>query len=351
MIYSELGQTGIKVSRICLGTMTWGRQNTQDEAFEQMDYARDQGVNFFDTAELYPVPPAAETYATTETIIGNWLKKRRSRDRVIIASKIACRNAKDQNPPVDYMRPGGMKLNKSNISKAIDESLRRLQTDYIDLYQVHWPERPANFFGRMNYVHDSEADWTPLEETLSALTDAQKAGKIRAVGVSNETPWGLMKYLDIADRLGLARVASVQNPYNLLNRTYEIGMAEASIRENCGLLAYSPLAFGVLSGKYRGGARPENARLTLFPYFDRYLKDLCAKSVDEYAAVSARYDLNLTSMALAFVNRQPFLTANIIGATTMAQLKENIAAIDITLSDEVLADIEAVHTAIPNPAP
>lgn len=351
MIYNQLGRTGIEVSRICLGTMTWGRQNTQEDAFEQMDYARDQGVNFFDTAELYSVPPSEETYGATETMIGNWFKARGGRDRVILASKIACKNANGQNPPVDYMRPGAMKLDKANITAAIDASLRRLQTDYIDLYQIHWPERPANFFGRLNYVHDDQADWTPLAETLSALADAQKAGKIRAVGLSNETPWGVMKYLEIADRLGLPRVASVQNPYNLLNRSYEVGLAEASIREDCGLLAYSPLAFGVLSGKYRGGARPKNCRLTLFPYFDRYLKDLCTKAVDEYAGISQRHDLNLTSMAQAFVNRQPFLTSNIIGATTMDQLKENIASIDVALSDEVLAEIEDVHNQIPNPAP
>ncbi|MEG3616879.1 NADP(H)-dependent aldo-keto reductase [Magnetovibrio sp. PR-2] len=351
MKYSALGKTGLDVSRICLGTMTWGRQNTQDDAFEQMDYALAQGVNFFDTAELYSVPPTAETYGATETIIGNWLKARGGRDKVVLATKIACKNANGQNPPVDYMRPGSMRLDKANISKAIDESLRRLQTDYIDLYQIHWPERPANFFGRLNYEHSDQADWTPLEETLSALSDAHKAGKIRAVGVSNETPWGVMKYVELSERLGLPRVASVQNPYNLLNRTYEVGLAEVSVREQCGLLAYSPLAFGVLSGKYLRGARPEGARLTLFPYFDRYLRDLCASAVESYAAVSQKFDLNLATMALAFINRQPFLTSNIVGATTMEQLKENIASIDVELSDEILAEIEVVHTAIPNPAP
>ena len=226
MKYNVLGKTGLDVSRICLGTMTFGRQNTQEDAFEQLDYALGEGVNFIDTAELYPVPAQAQTYGGTETIIGNWFKARGGRDKVIVATKIACKNAKGQNPPVDYMRPGTMKLDKSNILKAIDSSLKRLQTDYIDLYQLHWPERPTNFFGRLGYEHDPAADWTPLEETLSALADAQKDGKIRAVGLSNETPWGVMKFLELADRLGLPRVASVQNPYNLLNRTYEVGLAE-----------------------------------------------------------------------------------------------------------------------------
>lgn len=351
MIYNELGRTGLSVSQICLGTMTWGAQNTPEEAFEQMDYAIDQGLNFFDTAEVYSVPGGADTYGLTETIIGNWLKAQGNRDKVIIATKIACKNAVGHNPPVDYVRPGAMKFDKANITAAIDGSLRRLQTDYIDLYQLHWPERPANFFGQLDYVHNPVADWTPLEETLSILADEVKAGKIRAVGLSNETPWGVMKFLELSNRLGLPRIASVENPYNLLNRTYEIGLAEISMREGCGLVAYSPLAFGVLSGKYRGGALPEGARLTQFPFFDRYSNDLCAKAAEAYAAISARHDLSLASLALAFINKQPFVTSNIVGATGIEQLKENIASIHVNLSDEILAEIDAVHRAIPNPGP
>lgn len=351
MIYNELSLTGLNVSRICLGTMTWGQQNTQDEAFEQMDYAVDQGINFFDTAELYSVPPAQETYGATETIIGNWLKSRGGRDNIVLASKIACKNAAGINPPVEYMRDGAMKLDKANITMAVDASLKRLQTDYLDLYQLHWPERPTNFFGRLGYAHMEGIRSTPLEETLEALADLVDAGKIRAVGLSNETPWGTMKFLSLADQKGLPRIASVQNPYNLLNRTYEVGLAEVSVKEDCGLLAYSPMAFGVLSGKYLGGARPEGARITLYPYFDRYTKGLAGQAVEKYAAVAKRFGLELADMALAFVNRQPFVTSSIIGATTMEQLRANIATIDLRLSDEVVSAIEEVHQEIPNPAP
>jgi len=351
MIYNELGRTGMQVSRISLGTMTWGRQNTQDEAFAQMDYAQDRGVNFFDTAELYASPPCAETYGATETIIGNWFKVRGGRDKVILASKIACKNVNDQNPPIDYMRDGGMKLDRANITAAVDASLKRLQTDYIDLYQVHWPERRTNFFGRLGYEHDDNDTSTPIEETLDALAEIVKAGKVRAIGLSNETPWGVMKYLALAEQKGLPRVASVQNPYSLLNRTYEIGLAEVSMREDCGLLAYSPMAFGVLSGKYLGGARPEGARLSLFPYFDRYVRGLTEHATERYVQLANDHGLDPAQMALAFVNRQPFVTANIIGATTTDQLKANIASLDVTLGMEVLEGIEVIHQDIPNPAP
>ena len=351
MIFNQLGRTGMQVSRICLGTMTWGRQNSQEQAFEQMDYARDQGVNFFDTAELYATPPCAETYGATETIIGNWFKARGGRDKVILASKVACKNVNGQNPPVDYMREGDMKLDRANITAAVDASLKRLQTDYIDLYQIHWPERRTNFFGRLGYEHDEHDSSTPIEETLDALAEVVKAGKVRAIGLSNETPWGVMKFLALAEQKGLPRVASVQNPYSLLNRTYEIGMAEVSAREECGLLAYSPMAFGVLSGKYLGGARPEGARLTLFPYFDRYVRGLTEHATAQYVQLARAHDLDPGQMALAFVNRQPFLTANIIGATTMEQLKSNIASLDVTLSAEVLEGIEAMHHDTPNPSP
>lgn len=351
MIYNSLGRTGLDVSRICLGTMTWGRQNTEAQAFEQMDYALDQGVNFFDTAELYSVPPSAETYGATERIIGNWFKSRGSRDRVILATKIACKNVAGQNPPVDYMREGAMRLDRANVRAAVDASLKRLQTDYIDLYQVHWPERRSNFFGRLGYEHEDDDASTPIAETLDALHEQVKAGKIRHVGVSNEVPWGMFEYLNQADRHGLPRIASVQNPYSLLNRTYEVGMAEISVREECCLLAYSPLAFGVLSGKYLDGAQPAGARLTLFPYFDRYKQDLAEKATRRYVALARDHGLDPAQMALAFVNAQPFVTANITGATTMDQLKSNIASMDITLSEDVLEGIAAIHKDIPNPAP
>lgn len=351
MIYNELGRTGMQVSHICLGTMTWGRQNSQDEAFAQMDYALDRGINFFDTAELYSVPPSAETYGATETIIGNWFKARGNRDKVFLASKVACRNVNGQNPPVDYIRSGSMKLDRANIVAAVDASLKRLQTDYLDLYQVHFPERRANFFGRLGYEHDDADTSTPLEETLGVLAEVVKAGKVRAIGLSNDTPWGVMKHLALAEQKGLPRVASVQNPYSLLNRTYEIGLAEVSLREECGLLAYSPLAFGVLSGKYLGGARPEGARLSLFPYFDRYVRGLTEQTTAKYVQLARDHGLDPAQMALAFVNRQPFLTANIIGATTMEQLESNINSLGLVLSGEVLQGIEDIHHATPNPAP
>ena len=351
MIYNPLGRTDLAVSRICLGTMTWGRQNSEAQAFEQMDFALDQGVNFFDTAELYSGPPSEETYGATERIIGNWFKSRGNRDQVILASKIACKNVAGQNPPVDYMRSGAMRLDRANVRAAVDASLKRLQTDYIDLYQVHWPERRSNFFGRLGYEHENGDTSTPIAETLDALDEQVKAGKIRYVGVSNETPWGVFEYLNQADRNGLPRIVSVQNPYSLLNRTYEVGMAEISMREECGLLAYSPLAFGVLSGKYLGGVEPAGARLTLFPYFDRYQQDLAERATERYVMLARDHGLDPAQMALAFVNAQPFVTANIIGATTMEQLKSNIASIDVELSKEVLDGIAMIHKDISNPAP
>ena len=351
MDYTELGQTGMKVSRVCLGTMTWGRQNTPEDAFQQMDYALDLGITFFDTAELYSVPPQAETYGKTEEIIGEWLTKRGARDKIVLASKIACKNAIGRNPSVDYMRDGDMRLDKANITAAVDASLKRLKTDYLDLYQIHWPERAANFFGHLGYTWHDDTDATPLEETLDALADVVKAGKVRAVGLSNDTPWGVMKAVALAEQKGLPRVASVQNPYSLLNRTYEIGLAEISMREQCGLLAYSPLAFGALSGKYLGGARPEGARITLFPYFSRYIGEKGEEATRRYVELAQAHGLKAAQMALAFVMNQPFVTATIIGATTMDQLKDNIAAFDLALSDDVLEGIEAIHKDITNPSP
>ena len=345
MDFVTLGRTNIKVSKVCLGTMTWGEQNTETEAFAQMDMALERGINFFDTAELYSVPPKAETYGATEKIIGNWFNAKKTRDKVILASKVA-------GPGLDYMRDLPRKHDRRNIEAALDGSLKRLQTDYIDLYYLHWPERKTNYFSKLGYEHDPlDTDWTQLEETLSVLADAQKAGKIRAVGVSNETPWGVMKFLEIAGRSGLPRIAGVQNPYNLLNRSYEIGLAEISMREDCPLLAYSPLGFGTLSGKYLGGKKPIGARITLFDSYRRYTKPLAIKATERYVSLARDHGLDPAAMALAFVNAQPFVASNIIGATTMQQLTSNIDAYELKLSPEIVSAINEIHKEIPNPAP
>ena len=338
-----LGKTGIDVSRLCLGTMTFGEQNSEAEAHEQLDRAVAFGINFIDTAEMYPVPPLAETQGLTESYIGSWLKQRASRDDIILATKVS-------GPGPEHIR-GGPLLNREQIHQAIDTSLRRLQTDYIDLYQLHWPERSANYFGRLGYVHDTEEDATPLEETLSALKELIDAGKVRAIGLSNETPWGVMKTLQLAERLDLPRVASIQNPYNLLNRTFEIGLAEIAHREDVGLLAYSPLAFGMLSGKYLGGARPANARLTLYERFKRYTTPLAEQATQAYVEIAREHELDPAQMALAFINSRSFLTSNIIGATSMEQLESNLASESLKLEQEVLDAIDEVHQRIPNPSP
>ncbi|MFC3149546.1 NADP(H)-dependent aldo-keto reductase [Litoribrevibacter euphylliae] len=345
MEYRKLGNTHLDVSALCLGTMTFGEQNTREEAFQQLDYAVAEGINFIDTAEMYPVPPMAGTQGDTEHIIGQWLGQRSDRDKLVIASKIA--------GPADWLSyiRGGSRHTQAHISEAIDESLKRLQTDYIDLYQLHWPDRNTNFFGQLGYQHQEVEESTPIEETLRALESAVKAGKIRYIGLSNETPWGLMSFLKHAEQFDLPRVMSVQNPYNLLNRTYEVGMAEVSIRENAGLLAYSPLAFGVLSGKYLDGQRPEKARLTLFERFTRYTSLQAEEATQGYINVAKKHGLSPVQMALSFVTSRPFVTSNIIGATTMDQLKENIGSIELTLSDEVLSDLEAIHSANSNPCP
>ena len=346
MDFVELGRTDIKVSRVCLGTMTWGQQNTEAEGFEQMDRALERDINFFDTAEMYSIPPSKETHGATEKIIGNWLKARGSRDKIVLASKVV------GNGGFKYVRDGDTKFDRKNIEAALDASLKRLKTDYLDLYQLHWPERKANYFGRLGYEHDaSDTNWTPLEETLDVLGDAVKAGKIRAVGLSNETPWGVMKFLEIAERTGLPRVASVQNSYNLLNRTYEVGLAEVSMREDCGLLAYSPLGFGALTGKYLGGAEPEGARLTLFKQYGRYTKPQGLLATEAYVQLAKDHGLDPAQMALAFINAQPFVTSNIIGATNLEQLDANIDAYGLKLSADVLDGIKQIHTEHPNPAP
>ena len=341
-----LGKTGIDVTSICLGTMTWGEQNTEAEAHEQLSYACDErGINFIDTAELYPVPPKADTQGRTEQYIGTWLNQRGHRDDLVIATK-AC----GPGEWVNYFR-GGPRHTKAHLDAAIDASLARLQTDYVDLYQLHWPDRPTNFFGQLGYTHVDGADETPIDEILTALEGLVVSGKIRAIGLSNETPWGVMAFLEIARREGLSVVASIQNPYSLLNRTFEIGLSEIAHRESVGLLPYSPLAFGVLSGKYLGGKRPDGARLTLFDRFSRYSNPEATRATEEYAALASEHALSLTEMALAFVTSRPFVTSNIIGATTIAQLKENIDTHDLTLSDAVLDGIEAIHTSQPNPSP
>ena len=346
MEYNNLGQTDIKVSQICLGTMTWGEQNTEEEAHQQLNYAIESGINFIDVAEMYPVPPREETYGLTESYIGNWLSKRKDREKIILASKVA---AKAEWLP--YIRGGQIKLDKKNIVQALEDSLRRLKTDYIDLYQMHWPDRDTNFFGKLAYYHAPEKDGIPIAETLAVLDELVKQGKIRAIGISNETPWGCAEYLRISREKELPRIVSIQNPYNLLNRTFEIGISEFSHREQVGLLAYSPLAFGALSGKYLNNQKPEGARLTLFERFNRYLNPQATKATEAYVNLAKKNDLDPSQMALSYVSSRPFLTSNIIGATSMEQLKMDIESINIELSDDVIKDIESIHEKIPNPAP
>ena len=346
MKYTKLGNTSIKVSKICLGTMTWGKQNTQEEAFEQMDYALEKGVNFIDTAELYPVPATPETYAETERIIGNWFQKTGNREKVVLASKIA-----GGGDYTKHIRTGG--FNRKNITEAVEASLKRLQTDYLDLYQLHWPDRGVNCFGTRDYPYKTSSKEAENHlEILETLNEFVKAGTIKAIGLSNETPWGTMKYLQTADSNNLVRPVSIQNSYSMIHRAYEYGMSEVSLRENIGLLAYSPLAQGVLSGKYLDGNKPEGARGTLFPRFiARYMGDGSLEAVKRYETIAKDNNLTLSELSLAFINQLPFVTSNIIGATKMSQLKENINSININLSEEVLKEIEAVHAAIPNPAP
>ena len=345
MEYRPLGDTNMRVSVICLGTMTFGEQNTEAEAHRQLNYAVESGINFIDTAEMYSVPIRAETFGATERIIGNWLTNRQKRDDMIIATKVA-------GPGVKWVRNGKNRLNRKNIIAAADASLQRLQTDYIDLYQTHWPDRNTNFFGNPNYQHQEKEEFTPLAETLSAMQELQTAGKIRAFGVSNETPWGMLAHFRLTEDGRLPRPVSVQNPYNLLNRSYEIGMAEISARENCGLLPYSPLAFGALTGKYRHGAQPAGARLSRWAeYFTRYTTAKAQAAIEDYAQLAETYNLNLTQMALAFSIQQPFVTSSIIGATSMSQLQENIAAADVVLPPECRQQLETLGAKHFNPCP
>ena len=345
MKFKKLGNTNLDVSVICLGTMTWGTQNSEKDAFEQMDYSVNNGVNFFDTAEIYSVPPDSESFGKTETMIGNWFEKRRNREKIILASKVA-------GPRLDWIRGGENNYNEKNIGKAIDGSLKRLKTDYIDLYQLHWPERSTNCFGRREFqVNKDEAEWNDFESVLKALEKFIKSGKIRYIGMSNETPYGLSKYLELSKNKDLPRMMSVQNPYSLVNRTYEIGMSEISIREQCGLLVYYPLAAGALSGKYRGGQMPKNSRMTLFKGWERMINPLAMKAYDEYYELAREYNMTMVQLAQAFVNSRPFVTSNIIGATTMEQLKENIGSIGRELTEEMMEKINLIHNNNPNPSP
>lgn len=341
----KLGNTDIDVSLICLGTMTWGEQNTESEAFEQLDYATEAGVNFIDAAEMYPVPPRAETQGLTEQYLGNWLARRGRRDDLVIASKVA-----GPGNGLTYLR-NGPRLTREHIREACETSLKRLQTDYIDLYQVHWPDRSTNFFGQLGYQPNPEESSTPIEETLEALDELVREGKIRQIGLSNETPWGTMEYLRLAREKGWPRAVSIQNPYNLLNRSFEVGMAEIAHREQAGLLAYSPLAFGMLSGKYLGESWPEKGRLTLFERFKRYSNSRGMAATRAYVELAREHGLSPVELALAYVNSRSFVTSNIVGATTMAQLKENIGSAAITLDQDVLDAIEALHTEFTYPCP
>ena len=337
MKLNRLGRSELVVPEICLGTMTFGEQNNQQQAFEQLTYALDKNLNFWDTAEMYPVPPKPETQGSTETIIGNWIAQNGQRDQLILATKIA-----GPAQGGSQIRNGQTKFNASDIPSAIDSSLKRLQTDYIDLYQLHWPQRPANFFGLLGYGNElanTDQDITPLAETLEALSSEVKKGRIRHIGLSNETPWGTLKFLHLAEQLGLEKVVSVQNPYSLLNRTYEIGMAEIAKYEGVGLLAYSPLAFGYLTGKYRHGARPADGRITLYSRFSRYSNPQSDWATEQYALVAEKHGLSLTQLALAFIKQQFFVSSTIIGATTLAQLKENVQAFDVDLSNEILIEM------------
>ena len=348
MRYRKLGTTDLDVSVICLGTMTFGEQNTQQEGFNQMDYSVERGVNFFDTAELYAVMPRKETYGKTEEIIGNWFQEKKNRDKIILASKIA-----SKSDGLDWIRKGSESLgfDKKNMNAAIDASLKRLKTDYIDLYQLHWPERKVPRFGELDYKYDpNDNSWTTIEEVLYNLNELVKVGKIRHVGLSNETPWGMMKFLEVAKEKKLPRMMSVQNVYSLVNRVFDIGHSEVSMAENFGLLAYSPLAGGRLSGKYIGGINPKNARYTLWPRrFSRHHTERGEIAIEKYVDIGKKYGIAPSTFANAFVNDRPFVTSNIIGATSMGQLKENIDSIDVTLDDNILKEIEDVHLTNPNP--
>ena len=345
MKYTTLPNTNIKVSKICLGTMTFGQQNSEADGHAQMDYAVANGVNFFDTAEMYSVPARQETYGSTEKILGSWFKKTGKREEIVLATKIA-----GPNPNFTYMREKN-DFSPASMKFALDQSLQRLQTDYIDLYQLHWPERKTNFFGKRGFENQEDGWQDNIREVLETLEGFIKTGKIKHIGLSNETPWGIMRFLEESKYNNLPRISTIQNPYSLLNRQFEVGSAEVCMREKVGLFAYSPLAFGVLSGKFLTGESHPNARIKLFPQFSRYNSAQCTEATQRYSEIAKKHGISLAQMALAFVNQQAFVTSNIIGATTLEQLKENISSIDLVLSDEIITEINAVHAVIPDPAP
>ena len=346
MNYKKLGSTDLDVSTICLGTMTWGEQNSKADGFEQMDYAIDNGVNFWDTAEIYAIPMREETYGETENIIGEWFKKTKKRDKVILATKVSGPTSRE------YIRGGGCSYDKKSMSMALEKSLKRMQTDYIDLYQLHWPERNTNFFGKQGYEHNAnEKNWIAFEEILENLKKFVDAGKIRYVGLSNETAWGLAKCLELSKLKDLPKMMAVQNPYNLLNRTYEVGLAEISVREQSGLLAYSPLAFGYLTGKYRNNNMPKGSRIDLFKDFTRYNNENSIKAIEEYYKISQKFNLDFAQMSIKFCEIQPFVTSVIIGATTMQQLKTNVESVNVNLNNEIINEINEVQKIYPNPCP
>ena len=347
MEYRELGRTGVKVSALTLGTMTFGEQNSEAEGHAQMDYAVERGINLFDAAEIYPIPPKPETQGRTEEVIGTWLKARKTRDRVLIATKVAGRSSK-----IDWLRDETMLSRQSaeQINEAVDKSLRRLQTDYIDLYQLHWPDRPMRIFEGLEYVR-LPGESHPIHEILATLGKLVTDGKVRFIGLSNETPWGVMSFLRLAEQHGLPRPVSVQNAFNLVNRSYEVGLSEISFEEQVSLLAYSPLGQGYLTGKYEGGALPPHSRKTLFDRLGRYEKANGPHAISAYVALAKKHGLDPAQMAIAFAVSRPFVTSVIIGATAMDQLKTDIAAADLTLSDNVLEDIDQIHLDYPNPCP
>lgn len=346
MKYKTIHNTNLKVSTICLGTMTYGEQNSQDEAHAQLDFATANGVNFIDTAEMYPVPPMSETYTRTETIIGNWHGLHQNRDKIILATKIA-----GPATYMPYVREGKNRFDRANIHKACHDSLKRLKTDYIDIYQLHWPNRTTNTFGMRYFDHNKNEDQDLILESIESLNQLIKEGKIRHYGLSNETSWGAMKFLALCDKHNMQRPVTIQNPYNLLNRSYEVNLAEVSIREKIGLLAYSPLAFGTLSGKYLDGKRPEGARITRWARFSRYNSEMAQIAIAKYVTLAKDYKIDPTQMALAFVNSREFLCANIIGASNLEQLKSNIDSINLELPNEVITEINNINAIIPDPCP
>lgn len=350
MRFRKLGSSGIDVSVLGLGTMTWGHQNTEADAHQQIDLALAEGINLIDTAEMYPTPTKAETWRTTERYIGTWLEKTGRRSEVVLASKIAG-PARDPNGQA-HIRDGLSRHDRRNIVEALDGSLTRLKTDYLDLYQLHWPDRKTNFFGQREYPYQDDADSVAIEETLSVLAEQVKAGKVRHIGVSNETPWGVAEFLKQSERLGLPRIVSIQNPYSLLNRLYEGGLSEFSHREGVSLLAYSPLAFGALTGKYLNGARPEGSRLSaVYRTFNRYDSPSAQDAITGYVDIARQHGLTPAQLALAYLIDKPFVASALTGQTTLAQLHDNLGALEVTLSDEIKAQVQAVHQRVPNPAP